>query len=492
MRVKIKRCGLFALSLLVSSIGLSVLLSNSLYATSIYDNVYQTTDDLNVYYEKGYSSSLPDLEGRKVDFKTSYYDYISKPENYKWNSYKKEYLDSFKTALEKGSWFVSMQTSKSNGKVSRLFQLFWRADGDFKLSWRNNMLTVNATHNITISYSSNWPDKPFTPYVIARDINTDSIVSSSDGAYANVFLTQRSGNITYPEGYDGKRIIADIKDRKQIRPQFTYQLHDRSLTAHDYAQDLPTFEPEPGYNIVSYEVQWSLFKCDDKGYDSKLNICNGSPVQVGYSIVPQDQDFTTFVDEYGDYFLAAKYQVQQCYRYPSYPATPDHCFYVDLGVKFKDYDFTKTEIHLVIDGHSETGDTSQLRCGIDGKCKNPEITCDNQLFIEKLSCEVNKRAKFGLFNPMLQSFISLFKSLTVPVTPSCRLSINDITIFNKNFPISQYSLWVCQQSLLFRQKFPIISTAVNFMLAMTALYGFFRIYNGWLNDRDNDLIKGVK
>lgn len=492
MRVKIKQCTLFALSLLLCSTVLSALSPALSFASSAYDNVYQTTDDLNVYYEKGYSSSLPNLEGKKVDFSKSYVDYISKPENYPNNSYKKEYIDSFKKALEKGSWYVSMQNSKNNDKICRLFHLVWVEDGDFKLTWRSDALVAEATHNITITYSSNWPDKPFRPYVISRELKADFIVASANNVYNNVFLTQRSGNIIYPDGYEGKRIIADIKDRKQIRPQFTYQLHDRSLTAHDYAQDLPTFEPEPGYNIVSYEVQWSLFKCDDKGYDSKLNICNGSPVQVGYSIISQDQDFTTSVQEYGDYFLSAKYQVQQCYRYPSYPATPDYCFYVDLGVKFKDYDFTKTEIHLIIDGRSETGDTSQLRCGVDGKCKSLEVTCDSQVFIEKVTCEINKRTKFGLFNPMLDSLISLFKSLSVPASPTCRLNINDVTIFNKKFSTSEYGVWVCQQSLLFRQKFPVISISVNFMLAMTAVYVFIRIYNSWLNDRDNDLIKGVK
>lgn len=137
MRVKIKRCCLFALSLLLSSTGLSVLLSNFSYAISPYDNVYQTTDDVNVYYEKGYSSSLPNLEGKKVDFSKSYVDFISKPENYPNNSYKKEYIDSFKKALEKGSWYISMQNSKNNDKICRLFHLVWVEDGDFKLTWRN-------------------------------------------------------------------------------------------------------------------------------------------------------------------------------------------------------------------------------------------------------------------------------------------------------------------------------------------------------------------
>lgn len=156
--------------------------------------------------------------------------------------------------------------------------------------------------------------------------------------------------------------------KPRIRPEFTYTVNGKSVQAKDYNQTLPTFEPDEGYTIAGYSVEWSLFKCATL----ELGTCS-DPDIVDHQIQPQDNYYNGTVEEYGNYQLQAQYLVQQCFRYASYPATPDYCFYVDLGVKLPDYFFTSTAVDLIINGDVISGDTKDGDCDISGHCEPPSI-----------------------------------------------------------------------------------------------------------------------
>ncbi len=171
----------------------------------------------------------------------------------------------------------------------------------------------------------------------------------------------------YPTGYEGPLLEVS---KPLVRPDFSYVVNAKDIQATDHGKDLPTFEPDPGYKIKGYHVEWTLFECAG-GFDPVAETCSGDLSLKDHKIQKQEDNYSYKVDLYGNYRLEAQYLVQECYRYPSYPATPDHCFYADLGQELPGYDFVPTRVNLKIDGSSISGDTRDDDCAEDGFCSPP-------------------------------------------------------------------------------------------------------------------------
>lgn len=300
--------------------------------------------------------------------------------------------------------------------------------------------------------------------------------------------------IVYPPDYQGSqppRGSESEPERQMIQPQFTFQLANKRITSRDYQQDLPSFTPDEGYTFVEYSVEWSLFKC--ASFDDVGNSCTW-PDLKDHKINLQSQDYTFDVSEYGDYTLQAQYLVQQCFRYPSYPATPDYCFYVDLETEMPQYDFVPTRIHLKIDGQSLTGDTSKMTCDISGFCVKDEESCKLKPdFFSRINCDIDKATNVGILNPSITAFKKLLSSFMVPENPTCNIPLSNVTISpGKTFPLSTYSQKACTSAAQFRNAFPIVPILINFLLTLTILFLIVRILNQLTNHNDTELISGVK
>ena len=273
------------------------------------------------------------------------------------------FFDRFDANLAEGAgWGVAQ--SFDNGYPEIDIFVF---DPDADLTVNDGYIAVSGSAVWTHGFAYNpnaycrWQDLKYS-----HDVRYT--LPTSPNTWKYLFIV--SDNIDYPEGYEGSPVPGGVGTKTVVKPDFTYSVNNKDVQAKDYNLTLPTITPDEGYTIEGYSVEWSLFKCGS--YTDVGNLCNDSSLSK-YQILGQDDTFNYSVSDYGDYHLQANYLVQECYRYPSYPATPDYCFYVDFGAEAEldDYDFTSTTVHLKIDGSSFSGDTKEGECDVSGFCEPP-------------------------------------------------------------------------------------------------------------------------
>ena len=472
---------LFVLSLAFCSLGFSA----TSHAASTLDGMIQTTDKLLL------NSDTPD--GPDVTTRYTQIMHDTCPAIYD------EYQDAITAG---GSWSImNLNTFYRGNAIYIVYSPEPGVDMSFSDAahewyspyWYNSyrMHFSSAAKLITLYYYSGSGFDSF--FCDQASIATDSYLSASykvDSDSQNKFAHFLSTfDVQYPEGYEGDTIPDSWEPKPVVRPDFTYQVADKKVTAHDYRQDLPAVTPEEGYTIKGYSVEWSLFKCGS--WDDTTKLCN-SPSLKKYGIQLQDEDFTHSVDDYGDYTLEATYMVQECYRYPSYPATPDYCVYLNLSTELPDYDFDSTTIHLHIDGKSFSGDTKDMACDVSGYCEVPVVDCESkETFIDQLTCQFNQQFNVGVLNPSITAFKNLFTAFMVPSSPPCSLAISNVTVASHTFPLSQFGPTVCTESAQLRSVFPLASILVNGMLALAILSMIATIINRITNNNEQDIIQGV-
>lgn len=379
------RPSLFAL-LLISSLVLSSL--SPLVANAATDYGVQTTDELNLggqgsamgCYEDGTDMTLQwgqimqDASGGFPPY--SYQNTWNYQSNFdsaqtKLTNFVNRFRDSLYSesatgwAVSQASLFDAYPTSSEDFDTFHKMIRIWAFDPDTELTLRDGYLQADSGNLYYTDYFLN-------PNADCRwqALNYGEVSTTTMNFSSNKFLFVNAKEIHYPEDYTGNPIPNGVNTKTTVRPDFTYSVNNKDVQAKDYNQTLPTITPDEGYTIQGYSVEWSLFKCGS--YTDVGNICN-DPDLVKEQILPQDDYFNYSVSDYGDYHLKAQYLVQQCYRYPSYPATPDYCFYVDFGAESEldDYDFTSTTVRLKIDGSSFSGDTKEGECGVSGFCEPP-------------------------------------------------------------------------------------------------------------------------
>ncbi len=287
---------------------------------------------------------------------------------------------------------------------------------------------------------------------------------------------------------------------KQIRqPKFSGQLSNLDITLNPYLPEpeLPDFTPEldDGYTFQGYYIGWNIWKCPEGGYDSVGQVCNGgSPTLEKEELKPVDQSFSIKVSSYGTYQAEAEYWVQQCYRYPSYPATPDHCFYSQLRAHFNDadFDYINTKIALDVDGKSQIFDTVNMVCTVGGLCVPPAQICHNQPnFMASANCRLQSALGIGLLNPSLTAFKKLLSGIIVPAQPNCSIPLQDIRVSSKTIPVSTFGPKVCASTATMHQGFPIIRILINAVFALAILSFIIYRVNKLLDNRKNDILEQV-
>lgn len=307
-----------------------------------------------------------------------------------------------------------------------------------------------------------------------------------------IFILSAS-DVIYPSDYSGP-LLPDswqpAPPKKLMKPDFSYSIDNFNLSAQDHSLDLPKVIPDEGYTFAGFNVEWSLFSCSS--WDDVTSDCTDQHLE-NYQMLVQDAQYSFTLPKYGDYRLEATYMAQECYRYPSYPATPDYCFMVDLRTAYPDLDFTGTYIHFKADGGSYTGDTAGMECTVAGFCASAADLCfamTDQM--EQLQCRFRKQFNLGLINPSLSSFKNLFTSFTVSDNPQCSIPMPDVRILGSYmFPLSTFSSTACAKIAVFRVAFPIVSLFLNFLLAISILFLVVRIINRLLDVNKTDIIEGV-
>lgn len=308
------------------------------------------------------------------------------------------------------------------------------------------------------------------------------------------------GDIDYTENYGAEYPPIDEggeADKEIRQPQFTYQQNDKAIKATPYSPEpaLPDFTPEldEGYTLQGYYLGWNVWKCSTD-FDSLTGTCNGTMTLIDDSFTPVDGNYEFTVTEYGNYQLEAEYWAQSCYRYPSYPATPDYCFYSQLRAHFdsSDFDYVNTYKNLIIDGRSITGDTKGEVCNVGGYCTPATAICHTiDSFIERLNCEMSGQLSVGLLNPSLQAVKTLVASVVVPTTPSCTIPLPNPVISGKTLNLSTMGSNLCTGSQTMRTTFPVIPVLVNAVFAMAILsFIIFRV-NRLMDNNKHDVLEKV-
>lgn len=216
-----------------------------------------------------------------------------------------------------------------------------------------------------------------------NDVNSD-ILNSSFGA--EIFLLANTPNVIWPSDYSGPKPPSEIKDKPQMRPDFEYSVNNKDISAKDKNVKLPSYTPDDSERYFkNYSIMWHLFKCNG-GYTELTKTCEDSDL-IDTQDLPQNDRYNFKVNDLGIYSLEANYRALECYRYPSYPSTPDYCYYITLNDTLNEFDWTMTRVFLDVNGSSFTGDTKDLECDLNGNCElvNNYEQCDSL----DLACHLN-------------------------------------------------------------------------------------------------------
>lgn len=312
---------------------------------------------------------------------------------------------------------------------------------------------------------------------------------SSVGA---IEYTQNYGVLYPPIDGGGQGTEKEIR-----RPDFTYQQNDKVIKATPYSPEpaLPDFtgELDEGYTLQGYYIGWNVWKCPGD-WDSLTGTCSGTLELIDDQFTPVDGNYEFSVSEYGNYQLEAEYWAQSCYRYPSYPSTPDYCFYSKLRAHFNDasFDYVNTFKNLTIDGRSITGDTKGEVCNVGGYCQPGTAICyEIDSFIERLNCQMSGQMSMGLLNPSLEAVKNLVASVVVPTTPTCNVPLPNPVIATRTIPLSTLDDEMCASAATFRTTLPIIPIALNAAFAIAILaFIIFRV-NRLLDNQKHDVLEKV-
>lgn len=382
--------GLFALLFAVSytvSLG-----SSFVSAASVYDDIFWSIDKVYLPVWNGTSYDHEDVT-------TNYFQYVVD----------EDALESLEDAIYgNGAWLVV----SGNDSLS----IFWSDDKDvtktsffesiYGPAWGIEYNGTNSWNHIRI-----W-DEPLNGGIknqVFLNQTSETIILLGDmpspqptdyGVFVSTY-----DNI-YPAGYEGNEIPNDHSPVIKIHPEFQYSVSLKTVTVSDINQQLPEYTPDEGWTTQGYAIEWSLFKCDI--WDDVGKICE-NPTLENLNIQPQGNQYSYDVPSYGDYYLSAQYLVQECFRYPSYPLTPDYCVYVDLGTVMEGYDFDPTSVYLEINGNNIAGDTRDSVCDSSGYCEPPSPYEDCSLHgIDLLAGFICVMRNFGIFLGIM------FKQLFIP------------------------------------------------------------------------------
>lgn len=417
-------------------------------------------------------------------------------------SYADDVITLFNAQLENGQgWSVSEYTANSP----------YTSVGGCDMNTGDHYVKVSISDDVNLEFTDLYSSHQLTAYGNGYDVfihyrsDTAALAIVGVNAYTSAspqFIQQQAYtngnenplfinfNITYPEEYEGEHPPSSSGGGTPIKPEFEYRVLNKQVNARDYTQDLPVVTPDEGYTIQGYSVEWQLLKCTT--YTEVGNICN-DPDQVEYKILPQEQEFGFQVADYADYHLVADYLVQECYDYDGIPdedATPDYCFYVDLGSELPEYDFTSSTVHLKIDGSASSGSTSTFECDVSGFCQAPQFNCEDMLdFGSKFNCNIQKdfnNDQYGL-TQVIAAPISILTNLSNS-SYGCSPILLPLPFVDSIIPLPCLNEFYEDHG---GELYSVYQTIVSGIVAYYVLLGLLAMVKGF-KDPQNDRIEALK
>lgn len=475
--------------------------SSSASAASVYDNAYKTTPNLrfsdNSYgvdedVSKNWSQLILDDNGIGNGIPLS--SVVFTGSSIKLTEQEKQNMrDSFLAAINNGgNWAVSNVCSTDRCEIN----VWWNSNGGMGLAWyQTSVEATNAEYRVGIkpTLGGNNSKRYYMEVSwIQKTPHTGGALSYPgryDGRDVYNFLAFVD-NKNYPTDYEGEG-VRESAGAETVRPRFTYEVQNLSGSATHQ----PRSAALPTYPNDKYSVEWFVRKCLD--WNDTTNICNEyAPENIHYEITESGGTANLTFPDYGYYRISAGYLVGGCERFPSWPATPDYCYYY-APENTDDYEYTLTSMVWHVDGSNFGGDTDDedLVCDVSGFCEPPPFNCadvyaDN--FIQRLGCTMQQNMDFGLINPALFAIRDLINSLTVPSPSTCSLVLTNVHIApGRSFPLGDYPQEICIRTAEFRTAFPIATIFLNFSLAFLSLWMIVRIINKLTNPDDHNIVEGV-
>lgn len=477
-----QKCTLYALSFALSLTALSSVFSANVSAISDYDNVYTTTDkiEVGIKRESGDSNygSCTDLANvGYTNYSQNYIQFFTDPDKWDIPQSQADMYQSFKNAQENGYWGVTqVDGDVGQGYIQKTFKIFWSENATATIDWYPTAAVVpNVQKTIYVQQFWNYPGFgnlcfPQPHKVKAFEQGNGQAIAnppSSSTKYRNFYL---SGNVNpnYPSGYAGDPISSSANLSIPTHPDVVYTVRDKKLTA--------TFLQQP--KIEGSYVYWTIV-------DSDNNVIYEFPSNddIDGTFVPPSGQIEYDFDDYGDYQLTAQFK-QLPFPAPNMP---------------NDRNYNVLRLPLKVDGSTYTSSAGMQNCDEEGNCEQPSPYEDCSQYgsdlIGALGCQFRNLALrirnvlVGLFVPSTQFFkqywndlgnfltsklgfiyqsiasiVSLFTGLvTNAATPDCTYS------FSGQFYGTGFSLNMCK----FQQMFPSIFTVMQSLVVGVTVIGIY-------------------
>ncbi len=478
-------------AILLSTLSAGLFAVSSAHAVSSYDDIIHPINQILLNDNS--------TNGNTKDITQDWSAYISDKTYDNQQSYiSDEERQSFKNALTTGDWAVEVVDPKTSGGYYYA-QVIWSESKNGYIDWQQDRAVIKSTtqdlHLASIEYYGGSIYVTGLTNTISQPTGVQ--IGSNTSNYKDfyrIFLSTFS--VTYPQGYAGKS-IPQTAGKTVIAPDFTYEYTGNEIKATDHNKTLPDFTPDEGYRSEGWEVSWILYECKNGTYDDNTRVCHGDPaiVQDSLKFQKQNQEYSFTVPDHKQYKLEAQYAIKQCYRYPSYPSTPDYCAYFPLNGDngyFKDYEFQTRDVILDINGGSGSGDTLNLQCDASGSCKPAPVNCSLEPgFFQKLSCQIQQQMKIGFINPIITTFVSMYQKMTVTSGQCSQLLPDSPQIYGQTLPFSQLSTKVCQWSDSIRGNaaFAWVTIMVNLLFSLMIFIGIKNLINRITDHKDNEVIQ---
>lgn len=399
-------------------------------------------------------------------------------------------------AISSGDDYVITQMSYASYPSTQYYYIYVSTSNTAEYSWTTTTLQLsNWTHQLSFIFDGS------SIYTDCSQTSTTNPISTTFRTLEMYKYVEGNVSITYPTDYEGEilPITGNETEKETRRPHFTFQQYDKKITANPYAPEptLPDFTPEldEGYYHEGYYIGWNVWKCPTE-FDSVTGTCADSGILelIDEELKGVSDPYELTLSEYGSYQLEAEYWAQSCYRYPSYPATPDYCFYSKLRAHFltSDFEYVNTFKNLIVDGRTITGNTKGEVCNVGGYCQPSTAICyELESFIEKMNCQLADTMSVGLLNPSIQAIKQLLNGIIVPSNPTCSIPLQNITVASQVIPVSTLGPQLCASAAQVRTGFPIVSILVNAAFALSILsFVIYRI-NRLLDNNKHDVLERV-
>lgn len=473
-----KKCGLFALSSVLSLTALFTVFSGNVFAASAYDSAMQTVEELviedstNTYTENISTTYLSlwnggyDTSNTSATCSTIYSEFISN--------------------IETASWVVWTTLSNTSGEQRTYIN--YNTANDMQLGFHDNgdseyQVRFASSANVTTGSTGSGDIGTVTIYMktdgnIHVDCWDGSLAAGNYASDNNYSTTTRriflaNATVNYPTGYEGAIVADSYNPLPFLNPDVAYYLDDKIFEATYLG---PTVLPINFVELCaidgqSFRVHWNIQDSSETEILDTHTSCRDTP------------KINHVFELYDDYTLTVTLVETDS----------------DTQIVPTTYTLYPVVYNITVDGSTYNGGWNETTdCEITSGqyvCQAPtpydlciEYADDT---VSKFGCQLQDSMNLGLINPSINAFKNVLTGLTVPDDPTCDIPLTDVTIASAVIPLSDYSDNACDSAETLRTIFPIFPVLVNFSLAMLILFMLARIINRLTDNTKHDVVEGI-